>query len=1231
MTNTGFRGAMVTACVATAFSAMADEFTFQAVVPNSDGTSYCWTNTANWVGGVVPGYSDIWVFDPGAGNTLDVTVPTRTGSLYYRFAGIKVKSGTVNFKSGTYIYANGSPAVLDVAEGAKVQCNVTFDFQNTSGVRKTGAGTFEAASNFGKDKTVSSIDIQEGRLQFGLAGGVKATSIRIRGGAACAAYNYNINLGNVQIDKGGTLRLKGGSGKVTVANLTGEGDVVSDDGGSYTDFQVKPSSDSVFSGTMSVPVRPIVMTSATARFILGAGNVFAGDMIVTGSKWLGFAPGVGTFTLGRYRADSGFPLNLADTNGVPVKAVVRLQATELETFATTGPGDVQTEYNALSLLGGKVQSTGTLSTLVSLTLGDGTAANDFDFSTLTGLNVASSDGSIAINNSGATTVGAKVSGRGPLTVRSPTTFNDFCHSSTFNVGADVTVAGGDSSPASIAFTVDGKTLTLAGGTMTRNASPTYGAGVAAATLCLDGGTFRTAFASATTLSPFGTAVDALSLTVGSGGGNLVSVPINPNEGYACYVSIPKSFASAVAEGVDGGLRLTGYPDFVFGAPQAFTGTFEAEGGVVTVAAGADISGSGGFFGNGDLVLRNEALRIAKRNSAGTVHLAGEGKALRTEGGSMLTLRDDASGAAMSVEIPGLAVGADAALVLYDNVASVGAEGGSTVKVAGGTVETSAASGRVLANVFGSADGGKTFYFLGYDAEKGFVSLPGVTRQSSFDGVTANDVLEFAQNSGAWYMTADNREFAIEALSVKGQMTLRLGANTTVTIGDGVHPGVLALEKKAQLSGESGAGINFGAAQGLLLVGANESAATSHCTLSARILTANGLAIMGTSDNTVFHALSLTAANAYSGVTRIGAACVRAGNVDCFSSGDVYVLPGERHGGQVRFTSAKTWTNNFHVAGNGIGNSQYGGRQGNGALSFATNAVVSGCVELMAPARFNTTDAAVTGKVTGIVSGDKLWLYDTPGVIELDGANTYTGGTDVVKSTLALGCGDSAGTGVVLLDQGVLRFVNETPVVFTNDVSGSGTIEILGAPVTFTGKAFAALNGWSVAKGTVMDFPAVTSGDILYAAILSNDTLDLGGKDATVSEVWGSGTISGGTLTVTGEMHPGGRGAIGMLTFDRPPVFVAGATLVCEDLNGDCDKIVVGGGDLALGDLALAFTLIGESLGKGPATIVDVTNGAVSGAFSSVEKTPKRAERAEVKYGVSLVKMAFSSGLAIFVR
>ncbi|MCR5840327.1 MAG: hypothetical protein K6G94_11925 [Kiritimatiellae bacterium] len=389
-------------CVVAAFPSMASEFIFQAVVPNSDGTSYCWTNTANWVGGVVPGYNDTWVFDPGAGNTLAVTVPTRAGSLYYRFAGIKVKSGTVNFKSGTYLYANGSPTVLDVAEGAKVECNVTFDsFAANSSICKTGAGTFEAADYFGRDKSFGDVDIQEGRLQLGRNNGVKVVSMRIRDSATCAAYSYRNSLGNVHIDKGGKLRVKGGSSWVAVSNLTGEGDVVSDDGASYTDFRIAPNVDSVFSGTMSVPVRPKVMTNATARLILGAGDVFAEDMVVTGSKWLGFAPDVGTFALGRYMADDGCPLNLEDTNGDPV--TVRggfYDNSTVPHFKGSG--------NFLCVMSGYIRSSDVVTEMTgalgacsgaTLTIGNDTAATWPDISGLGGFIVE--DGTVALKNKNA--------------------------------------------------------------------------------------------------------------------------------------------------------------------------------------------------------------------------------------------------------------------------------------------------------------------------------------------------------------------------------------------------------------------------------------------------------------------------------------------------------------------------------------------------------------------------------------------------------------------------------------------------------------------------------------------------------------------------------------------------------------------------------------------------------------------------------------------------------------
>ena len=150
-------------------------------------------------------------------------------------------------------------------------------------------------------------------------------------------------------------------------------------------------------------------------------------------------------------------------------------------------------------------------------------------------------------------------------------------------------------------------------------------------------------------------------------------------------------------------------------------------------------------------------------------------------------------------------------------------------------------------------------------------------------------------------------------------------------------------------------------------------------------------------------------------------------------------------------------------------------------------------------------------------------------------------------------------------------------------------------------------------------------------MLDGGTLDLGGEDVTLHEVWGSGTIAGGTVTLAGEIHPGGEGAIGTLTFDRPPVAVAGAKLVAECDGAAGDQLVVGGGDFALGNLALEFRLYAKPSGIGGVTVLSTPDGAVSGEFASVVKTPRRAESAEVNYGAGQVTVEFRQGTMIIFR
>ena len=177
-------------------------------------------------------------------------------------------------------------------------------------------------------------------------------------------------------------------------------------------------------------------------------------------------------------------------------------------------------------------------------------------------------------------------------------------------------------------------------------------------------------------------------------------------------------------------------------------------------------------------------------------------------------------------------------------------------------------------------------------------------------------------------------------------------------------------------------------------------------------------------------------------------------------------------------------------------------------------------------------------------------------VVFEGANTYTGGTEIVSSTLILRGPCSAGTGPVALDNGVLRFENTEPIVFPNDVEGLGTVEVAGsAPVIFTGKGLHVLPEAlrTLQPGSSADFPSLTNCTVAVVG-----ELDLGGAAVTVAGLSGSGIVSNGRLTVTGEINPGGDGVVGTLSFADGVLTAAGATYVCEVGDDGVDKIVAEG-------------------------------------------------------------------------
>ena len=77
-------------------------------------------------------------------------------------------------------------------------------------------------------------------------------------------------------------------------------------------------------------------------------------------------------------------------------------------------------------------------------------------------------------------------------------------------------------------------------------------------------------------------------------------------------------------------------------------------------------------------------------------------------------------------------------------------------------------------------------------------------------------------------------------------------------------------------------------------------------------------------------------------------------------------------------------------------------------------------------------------------------------------------------------------------------------------------------------------------------------------IADGATLDLGGTVQTLSGIDGSGTVSNGTLAVTGDLWPGGDGTLGTLKLVDGSVSGSATLHVDVTAGGLCDRLEVDG-------------------------------------------------------------------------
>ena len=497
---------------------------------------------------------------------------------------------------------------------------------------------------------------------------------------------------------------------------------------------------------------------------------------------------------------------------------------------------------------------------------------------------------------------------------------------------------------------------------------------------------------------------------------------------------------------DGGLIIEGPVKYSFVHPLAISGDVSVRDGGIVLPNAADTSSSRRFFGDGSFSLRNSALTFQsctadKKLEVGT----SEGKDVTFEGAGLFRLRrgandnqsDVGSCLAQTLALGPLKRGGKGSVLFFwdGNGGYVGDAGASSCVVKGDVAKYE--DGRVKLPIIGAKD--MMYSFLSYDEEKGFHSFTG---ESEMGQAGAASVVGIDAGAGKGVHLISSK--AIAALRfITGYLTVHDGA--TLSIGDGNNPALVLLAPQTTVYGPGT--IDFGTSEGVFAVSAHTTDNAS--SVSAPIKGSGGISFVSMPDCDKFYRrIALNAENTYSGGTFINSVRLEIKHPKALGEGTVHIGGGKAYGGRLAFSTDAEFGNDFKIGGNGIRNTYWEGFENRGAIECRADVRLTGDVEIVEPARLTVPVNGRRLTLAGTVSGDALEvLHDAAaeaGTVALAGHNTYTGGTDVARGTLALSFSDGAGTGRVRLDAGTLRFENDEPIDFKNDIDGVGTVAIAGS-------------------------------------------------------------------------------------------------------------------------------------------------------------------------------------------
>ena len=231
-------------------------------------------------------------------------------------------------------------------------------------------------------------------------------------------------------------------------------------------------------------------------------------------------------------------------------------------------------------------------------------------------------------------------------------------------------------------------------------------------------------------------------------------------------------------------------------------------------------------------------------------------------------------------------------------------------------------------------------------------------------------------------------------------------------------------------------------------------------------------------------------------------------------------------------------------------------------------------------------------------------------------------------------GSLSGAGSVANGSGVWSTLtvgnDNSSTLFSGVISGSNALVKVGGGTLTLGGANTYLGSTLISGGTLTlagGANRLPTGSTVTVA--SGATLNLNGQAQTLSWIAGGGSVSGGSLTVTGTVAPGGLNAVGTLTLANTPVLSGSTLLIDTRTDGTCDKLAVTD---ALSLSGLTLQIADPTQMRGYSYEIVTCAGNLTGTFAAMPNLPSTwLVRYDRTLGAGRVLLIHNLGTLISIR